>query len=166
MDNTLGKPYESQVHVEYEDVVWPKIKKLFGIERLLVVSNSAGVESDDKGYLKAAEIEKSLGIKVLRHKEKKPLGGEIMYEYFATVFENNQQCKTEILKRTDQSQDPALLQRNQIAFIGDRLLTDVVFGNKNGFYTIYLTQPICTKNDNTAAKIVRKLEHFYSKAFL
>ena len=42
---------------------------------------------------------------------------------------------------------------NNIAFVGDRILTDVVFGNMNNMYTIY-TQPLTLVNDNKIAKQV------------
>ena len=42
--------------------------------------------------------------------------------------------------------------------VGDRLLTDVVYGNLNGMYTI-LVDPITEKNDNFPAKMIRRIEH-------
>lgn len=40
-----------------------------------------------------------------------------------------------------------------VAFVGDRLLTDVVFGNQNGFLTIH-TQPLTEIGDNWMASKV------------
>lgn len=50
------------------------------------------------------------------------------------------------------------LKANQIAFIGDRLLTDVVMANEAGFYSIYLEKPITTEGDNIPAILFRILE--------
>jgi phosphatidylglycerophosphatase GEP4 len=41
--------------------------------------------------------------------------------------------------------------------VGDRLLTDVLFGNLNGMLTIFTRVPISEQNDNFAAKHVRTL---------
>ena len=54
-------------------------------------------------------------------------------------------------------EDPA-----QLCMVGDRLLTDVVFGNLHGMLTVHIL-PLCTgkenKNDNTVAKVVRTVEN-------
>jgi len=46
--------------------------------------------------------------------------------------------------------------------VGDRLLTDVVFGNLHGMLTVHIL-PLCTgkenKNDNTIAKVIRSVEN-------
>lgn len=40
--------------------------------------------------------------------------------------------------------------------VGDRLLTDVVYGNMNGCYSILVTDIIDENTDNHAARIVKK----------
>lgn len=50
-----------------------------------------------------------------------------------------------------------------MAFVGDRLLTDVVFGNQNGLLTIH-TQPLTHKGDNWMASKVRWLETYVLKS--
>ncbi|KAK9681385.1 hypothetical protein K7432_015647 [Basidiobolus ranarum] len=123
-DNCLTAPYDNQLHPPFKDS-WNECKKVFGTN-IVIVSNSAGT-SDDHQYNKAKAIEENLGVKVLRREEKKPGGGEALLKY----------CKT-----TDPS---------TIAFVGDRLLTDVLFGNLNGMFTIFTKQIVTEKGDNPIA---------------
>jgi predicted HAD superfamily phosphohydrolase YqeG len=44
--------------------------------------------------------------------------------------------------------------------VGDRILTDVVYGNKINAFTILTTNIITTTNDNKIAVQVRKFENF------
>ena len=73
------------------------------------MSNSAG-SKDDKEYVEAIKIEKTLGLPVIRHKMKKP-----------TVWED-------ILKHfEDDGIDPT-----KFCIVGDRILSDIVMGKKYG----------------------------------
>lgn len=47
---------------------------------------------------------------------------------------------------------------SQIAFVGDRLLTDVVLSNEAGFFSIYLTEPLSLRGDNIPSIFLRFLE--------
>lgn len=49
------------------------------------------------------------------------------------------------------------VQLDELCFVGDRLLTDVVFGNLHGMLTVH-TQPLTLKGDNRPAAIFRFLE--------
>ena len=49
------------------------------------------------------------------------------------------------------------IQANEIVMIGDRVLTDTVFANKNGMYSI-LVKPLCIKTDHPISVIFRFLE--------
>ncbi|KAJ1921158.1 hypothetical protein H4219_000756 [Mycoemilia scoparia] len=106
----------------------------------MIVSNSAGT-NDDKDYKHSIEIEKSLGVEVLRHQVKKPSCGDEIIK----VFKDRGVASSEI------------------ASVGDRLLTDVLMGNMNGFYTIWTRQIITEKGDNPVAAKVRNIEHFIYK---
>ena len=138
-DNTLTAPYENEVH--------PLAKKglesamdVFGKDHVAILSNSAGT-NDDPAYKDASEIEEEMGISVIRHQEKKPGGLNEVLNHFKGVDEPE-----------------------QVAMIGDRLLTDVVFGNLYGMLTIH-TLPLCegkdNKNDNTIAKVLRTGENAF-----
>ena len=43
-----------------------------------------------------------------------------------------------------------------IVVVGDRLLTDIAYGNMNGCYSILVTDILDEKADNPAASIVRE----------
>jgi hypothetical protein len=78
--------------------------------------------------LYAHEVEQALGVSVLRHTVKKPGGGDAL------------------LKRFERVAKP-----HQIAMAGDRLFTDVLFGNLNGTVTILTRNIISEKGDNAVA---------------
>ena len=67
---------------------------------------------------------------MLRYAKKKPFGGEDVLRHF---------------------QHP---KPSTIAFVGDRLLTDVVFANLNAFHSVYVTQIVTEQGDNLFAKWV------------
>ena len=114
------------------------LKDTFGRENVAILSNSAGTD-DDPGFVDGAEIEESLGIAVIKHSEKKPGGLDETMAHFPSVDDPSQLC-----------------------MVGDRLLTDIVFGNLHGMLTVH-TLPLCTgeenKNDNTIAKVIRTVEN-------
>ncbi|CAG8739249.1 4042_t:CDS:2, partial [Acaulospora morrowiae] len=110
-DNTLTAPYIDKLHEPFE-AAWEECKKQFGKENIVIISNSVGT-ADDPGYKnrmsgQARSVEESLGVPVLRHKSKKPDGGPELIAHFVSI------------------------PPTKIAIIGDRLLTDVLFGNMNG----------------------------------
>lgn len=43
---------------------------------------------------------------------------------------------------------------NNIAFAGDRILTDVMYANRAGMYSIYIREIISIENDNKLAQLV------------
>jgi len=135
-DNTLTAPYENRVHQSAKSGLEQALNT-FGRENVAVLSNSAGT-SDDPGYADAQQIEENLGIAVIRHTEKKPGGMKEVLEHFGLS-------------------DPA-----SICVVGDRILTDVVFGNVNGMLTVH-TAPCCSgvdnTNDNWMAKLLRPAEN-------
>lgn len=49
------------------------------------------------------------------------------------------------------------LRAEELCFVGDRLLTDVVFGNLHGMLTVH-TQPLSLEGDNRSATVFRFLE--------
>ncbi len=125
-DNTLTLPYHDEVvHQSALD----QCIKLFGEGRVLLFSNSAG-SPDDVGFVEATSLEQRLGVRVLRHKERKPGGGQ------------------DLIRVTG---------GQKTVVIGDRLFTDVVFANLNGCHSIWV-DPIDTTMDNVSVRCVRQIE--------
>jgi len=144
-DNTLTAPYDDNIHERAEEGIKRAID-VFGIANVAIFSNSAGTR-DDVGHEGAKRIERSLGLPVIRHDEKKPGGLKECLLHFG-------------------EQEPA-----RLCMIGDRLLTDVVFGNLHGMLTIH-TLPLCSgaqnSKDNWTAKVIRPVENYllYGTSFV
>jgi phosphatidylglycerophosphatase GEP4 len=135
-DNTLTAPYGMSIHPDAL-IGLESAKSIFGSENVAIMSNSAGTQ-DDPDYKDAIAIEQALGIAVIRHDEKKPGGLPEVLQHFRI-------------------EDPA-----ELCMVGDRLLTDVVFGNLHGMLTVH-TLPLCfgddNNQDNKIASILRKVEN-------
>eukprot|EP00980_Cylindrotheca_fusiformis_P028662 scaffold22634_cov123-Cylindrotheca_fusiformis.AAC.9 len=135
-DNTLTAPYGMSIHPDasrgLEDA-----KSVFGDSNVAIMSNSAGT-LDDPEFEDAKNIEEALGIAVIRHTEKKPGGLDEVLKHFEV-------------------EDPA-----ELCMVGDRLLTDIVFGNLYGMLTVH-TLPLCSgednRQDNKVASVVRTVEN-------
>ncbi|CAI9089070.1 OLC1v1023572C1 [Oldenlandia corymbosa var. corymbosa] len=130
-DNTLTAPYSLSL--------WPPLgssvalcKSLFG-DNIAVFSNSAGLEEYDPDGKKAKALEAAIGIKVIRHRLKKPAGT-------AEEIEKQFNCES-----------------SRLIMVGDRPFTDIVYGNRNGFFTI-LTGPLSLEKEPFVVQQVRKLE--------
>lgn len=135
---------------------WEECIRVYGKENIVIVSNSgmllfdilfkttAGT-LDDIGYQHAHRITKSLGVPVLVHTIKKPEGAELLLDYFK------------------------IKNASSIGVIGDRILTDIVYGNSIGIsrhlfigsYTILTTKIIDIHGDNLFAILIRRLEHIF-----
>jgi len=133
-DNCLTAPYHNNISSEFEPA-WKLCKETFGRDRVIIVSNSAGTE-DDSNHEQADQVEKALGVPVLRHTIKKPGGGDALLQRFHGVAKPQ-----------------------QMAMVGDRLFTDVLFGNLNGNITVLTRQIISEKGDNPIAAKIRRFEH-------
>ncbi|KAI7738496.1 hypothetical protein M8C21_003585, partial [Ambrosia artemisiifolia] len=107
-------------------------KSVFG-NNIAVFSNSAGLEEYDPDGRKARALEFAIGIRVIRHKMKKPAGS-------AEEVERHFGCDS-----------------SKLIMVGDRPFTDIVYGNRNGFLTI-LTAPLSLAGETFIVKQVRKIE--------
>lgn len=138
-DNTLTAPYATEIH-EDAALGLKNALDVFGHDNVAILSNSAGTK-DDKDYEDAIKIENGLGINVIRHNEKKPGGLEEVLKHFA---------------------DHGVENASQLCMVGDRLLTDIVFGNLFGMLTVHC-MPLCSGDDNKAdnriASVVRTMEN-------
>ncbi|KAL4854406.1 putative phosphatidylglycerophosphatase [Chlorella vulgaris] len=130
-DNTLTEPYELELHPHVRDSLAECSRVFEG--RLVLYSNSAGLQQFDPDGKEAAVLEAALGIPVLRHREKKPSGG-------SEDIEQHFECKAE-----------------QLIMVGDRYLTDVVFGNRNGMLTIR-PAPFTSRGEPKAVLLARSIE--------
>ncbi|CAK7346690.1 unnamed protein product [Dovyalis caffra] len=138
-DNTITVPYSLTLWDPLGSSI-ERCKSVFGND-IAVFSNSAGNFGDpylglyeyDHNGSKARALEKAIGIKVIRHRVKKPAGT-------AEEIEKHFGCKS-----------------SQLIMVGDRPFTDIVYGNRNDFLTI-LTNPLSLTEEPFVVRQVRKLE--------
>eukprot|EP00026_Physarum_polycephalum_P015134 Phypoly_transcript_15756.p1 GENE.Phypoly_transcript_15756~~Phypoly_transcript_15756.p1 ORF type:complete len:217 (+),score=26.30 Phypoly_transcript_15756:80-730(+) len=130
-DNTLTAPYAPQIYPTLQ-TAYESCLETFGPNRVCIFSNSAG-SSDDKDFLEAEKISRDLRVHVIRHVEKKPGGAEDVLAYL--------KCEP-----------------HEVAAIGDRYFTDILFGNLHGMLTFY-TAPLTDVGDNSVVKLLRPYEH-------
>eukprot|EP00882_Tetradesmus_deserticola_P005622 GHRQ01005918.1.p1 GENE.GHRQ01005918.1~~GHRQ01005918.1.p1 ORF type:complete len:305 (+),score=112.87 GHRQ01005918.1:97-1011(+) len=130
-DNTLCKPFELAV----SPALLPSFtacRSAFG-GNVVLYSNSAGLQQYDPDGAEAAALEAAFEVQVLRHKDKKPAGG---------CEELQQQFKCE---------------PHEMVFVGDRYLTDVVFGNRHGMLTIRVA-PLTSRGEPPTVAAARMVE--------
>ncbi|XP_022930682.1 uncharacterized protein LOC111437079 isoform X1 [Cucurbita moschata] len=138
-DNTITAPYSETIWAPLKSSL-EQCKSVFG-HNVAVLSNSAGLSEYDHDGSKAKAIEGSIGIKVIRHRVKKPAGtAEEIEKHFGFTS-------------------------SQLVMVGDRPFTDVVFGNRNGLLTI-LTEPLSIAGETFVVRQVRKLETFLLNRWL
>lgn len=130
-DNTLTEPYQMKYAAGIHDGL-QACRSAYQGEQIAILSNSVG-SRDDPGGLEAKEVEKVLGMKVIRHVNKKPDVSDDILRHFATD------------------------QVHEVAVVGDRILSDVVMGNSLGMFTIYV-DPINKAPENFMVRVVRILE--------
>lgn len=131
-DNTLTPPYSLTLWAPLKPSL-EHCKAEFGDDNVAVLSNTAGLFEFDPDGSKARELEREIGIKVIRHKVKKPAGN-------AEEIEKHFGCPASML-----------------VMVGDRHFTDVVYGNRNGFLTVW-TQPLSVKGEPVVVRLVRRFE--------
>ncbi|XP_057792266.1 phosphatidylglycerophosphate phosphatase 1, chloroplastic/mitochondrial-like isoform X2 [Salvia miltiorrhiza] len=130
-DNTITVPYSLSLWAPLGPTI-EQCKSLFG-SNIAVFSNSAGLSEYDPDGRKAGALEDAIGIKVIRHKMKKPAGT-------AEEIENTFGCES-----------------SRLIMVGDRPFTDIVYGNRNGFLTI-LSEPLSHEEEPLIVRQVRLLE--------
>ena len=131
-DNTLTRPYEKTVWRDVADAL-EQCKRVFGTDNVVVLSNSAGLYQFDPEGKIADEMEIGLGIQFLRHASKKPAGN---CEALVTRFG----CES-----------------HEMIFVGDRYLTDVVYGNRHGMFTVRV-EPFTEEGESASIALAKKIE--------
>ncbi|KAJ8532220.1 hypothetical protein K7X08_012143 [Anisodus acutangulus] len=130
-DNTITVPYSLSLWSPLASSI-DQCKSLFG-NNIAVYSNSAGLDEYDPDGRKARILERAIGIKVIKHRTKKPAGT-------AEEIEKQFGCES-----------------SRLIMVGDRPFTDIVYGNRNGFLTI-LTEPLSCAEEPLIVQQVRVLE--------
>lgn len=139
-DNTIALHKNNEMPNEEMKDILNNFTKVFGADNIAILSNTAGSASD-KNYSDLNLIEKNFGIKVIKHKYKKPSVDFEIYEHFKLDKNIN------------------LEEKRSICCIGDRLFTDVIMGKEIDSFTI-LVDPLDSSTDNFIVKNIRKLENF------
>lgn len=130
-DNTLTVPYARGVHPPLAAAL-AECQVAFP-QKAAVLSNSAGLRQFDRDGSEARLLERQLGIPVIRHGAKKPAGdGAALAAHFG--------CET-----------------SRLVMVGDRYLTDVVFGNRLGMLTVR-TAPLSLATEPFLVRGVRAAE--------
>ena len=134
-DATLTLPYSYDVPRASREAI-AAAQAHFGAGQVVCLSNSAGGPDDADGAA-ARQCEASLRMRVVRHRTKKPGGID------------------ELLSSLDEPASPL-----ELVVVGDRLLTDVVFGNLHGALTVRTRALLDARRarDNRAAAIARRAE--------
>jgi phosphatidylglycerophosphatase GEP4 len=104
------------------------------------IARCAGLEGFDDNFKEAARVEAALQVPVLRHRDKKPAGG-------AADAATALRCAP-----------------HELVVVGDRRLTDVVFGNLAGAITV-LVAPADTARESAVVRAARRLEGALGAAY-
>lgn len=157
-DNTLTEPYRLELRSSAAASL-EECRAAFGNAKIVLYSNSAGLEQFDPEGVEAEELEEVLGIAVLRHKEKKPAGGpEDLERHFGYgIFCFCSKFKKRRWSLFCNSNNYFIFlcrcKAEKLIMIGDRFLTDVAFGNRLGMLTIR-PEPFTSEGETTAVRAV------------
>lgn len=142
-DNTLTVPYAHAIYPPCRASIQQALQAFPG--RVAVLSNSAGTTSDDPDEGAALAFERAnleilngSRLPVIRHAAKKP----------------SRECLHQVLAHFNDVK----LKPEQLVIIGDRLWTDIVFGNLYGCTTIYVAQVLDHASDHWTTRRIRPIE--------
>lgn len=145
-DNTIAYHKSNDIPNDSIKEILKNFSFHFGDENIAVLSNTAGSASD-KNFSDLKLIEENFGIKVIRHKNKKPCVDKEIFAHFKL------------------SDNPSQSVRRSICIIGDRLFTDVVMGKEINSFTV-LVNPLDPSTDNFLVKNIRKIENLLIEKYM
>lgn len=137
-DNCFAIPHTNEVHKPFQDH-FQRIRAAYPGSKLLIVSNTAGTDSD-RDQKEAALLEANTGVKVLRHSTKKP------------------GCQEEVMAYFKAHPESGVTRPGQIAIVGDRLSTDIMMANMMGSYGIWVRDGVTGRG--LLARIEDRLQRF------
>ena len=138
-DNTIAYHKSNQIANHEIKQILDNFHNIFGTENIAILSNTAG-SNNDINFGDLNLIEQNFGIKVIKHKRKKPCVDLEIFEHFK-------------IQKSDSK---------NICFIGDRLFTDIVIGKELNSFTI-LINPLDLETDNIIVRNIRKIEDIILK---
>lgn len=110
--------------------------------RLLIVSNTAGSissrSSSDIALSLARTLHTNTGVNVLSHTIKKPGCGKEIMDYF---------------RNTDEKEGLRDIKEDQIAIVGDRLLTDMCLANEMGSWGVWVKDGVVPLDSKSIVSI-------------
>ncbi|KAK5118977.1 hypothetical protein LTR62_000188 [Meristemomyces frigidus] len=138
-DNCFAIPKRNTVFPAYAKK-FDELKKAYPGSRLLIVSNTAGTNSD-KGHADADLIERTTGVKVLRHATKKP------------------GCQAEVMEYFRSQPESGVTHAGQVAVVGDRLFTDVMMANMMASHGFWVKDGV-VENQGLLSRVEKGLAGF------
>ncbi|KAF2011227.1 HAD-superfamily phosphatase [Aaosphaeria arxii CBS 175.79] len=144
-DNCFAVPHTNEVHPPYKER-FQELRRAYPGSKLLIVSNTAGTDSD-KNLKEAAILEENTGVKVLQHSTKKP------------------GCKAEVFEWFKKNSDSGVTSPSQIAVVGDRLFTDVMMANLMGGYGFWIKDGVIERKSFFARMEDRLSDFLYRRGY-
>lgn len=111
-DNCFARPHELQVH----PLLREKWRSLVVNYQVAVLSNTAGDATHDPSDNLRQELERTLGVHVLKHEKKKPM-----------CYNEVLECIAAYGRKLD-----------EVCIVGDRIFTDVLMANLLGAKSVYI----------------------------
>lgn len=139
-DNCFAEPHSDEVWPDYKEK-WQQLRKQYPGNQLLIVSNTAG-SKDDSGNNQARALERNTGVKVFHHSLKKP------------------GCHSEILSYVRAQE--LVESPDEIAVIGDRLMTDVLMANLMHARSVWVRDGVIP-SQNPLVRLEKSFYDFMSK---
>lgn len=135
VDNTLTLPYAETAADPRVLAVLRALQIAVGAPNVALLSNHAG-SADDRSGARADALERALGVAVIRHRAKKP------------AYELSDAIRLHFHMRHVLP---------HVAFVGDRLLTDVYFANRVGMKPV-LVAPLDASREPWLVQLARRFE--------